>query len=541
MDSRSCRQAVLPILLMIVIFGVSMKVIAGNALSSHNRVPGRHLLQVDKASDTVKYSGDDTVRVDPLNKFKKYRGGYNLTNKHYWSSTIFTGVYGYTIAILWLLIAVAFGFYMLLVRFCGGSTENCRELQKRSECHKLCPLWPVLVGFIFMVLAILAVGLVLGANAKFHSRAKTVVSIIIDTADDASEKIYNTAGAMRNIKDTLQVSNGSRYTPTFLTDTSEKLDSEAADIQRQARKNRRLINKGLEIVYTVTTVTICLNLVAVTALSVSGFLRFRRLLYWLIALCWLLTVLCWIFFGFYFFLDKFSSDSCTALDDFQRHPNNNSLSSILPCDELLSAKPILSGVSAEIYDAVNKVNANISHLQATLFPNLMYVCNPFSPPPEYEYQPDKCPANTIRIGDIPKVLEIFACSDPNDGNCTGSPFLSASEYKTIEAYTSSIQSLLNAYPGMESLIECQSVKDAFSQILTRHCRPLKRYARMVWVSLVLLSVIMVFLVLIWTAKAIQDKKHQHPDGSVKPHSTAPEPQEPGKTKEFQDKVGYGSV
>ena len=28
---------------------------------------------------------DDTVRDDPLNHFNKYRGGYNITNKHYWS------------------------------------------------------------------------------------------------------------------------------------------------------------------------------------------------------------------------------------------------------------------------------------------------------------------------------------------------------------------------------------------------------------------------------------------------------------------------
>ncbi|XP_030536584.1 uncharacterized protein LOC115745269 isoform X2 [Rhodamnia argentea] len=540
MGSRSRRQAVLPVLLMIVIFGVSLKVIAGSTLSSHGRAPGRHLLQVDNASDTIRYSGDNTVRVDPLDNFKKYRGGYNLTNKHYWSSTIFTGVYGYAVAILWLLIGVAYGFYMLLARFCGRR-ENCRELQKRSECHKLCPLWPVLIALTFAVLAIGAVGLVLGANAKFHSRAKTVVSIIINTADDASKTIYNTTGAMRDIKDTLEVSNGSAYASSFLMTTSEKLDSEAADIQIQARKNRRLIDKGLEIVYIVTTATICLNLVAVIALSVSGFLRLRHLLYWLIVLCWLLTVLCWIFFGLYFFLDKFSSDTCTVLDDFQQDPNNNSLSSILPCDELRSAKSILSDVSAGIYDMVNKVNANISYLQATSFPNLMYVCNPFSPPPEYDYQPDKCPGNTIRIGDIPKVLKIFTCSDPNEDNCSGGQYLSASNYKTVEAYTSSIQSLLNAYPGMESLIECQSVKDAFSQILTKHCGPLKRYAQMVWASLVFLSVIMASLVLIWTAKAIQDQKHQHSDGSVKPHCAAPDPQEPGKTKEFQDNVEYGSV
>jgi hypothetical protein len=28
---------------------------------------------------------DDTVRVDPLKDLKKYRGGYDIKNKHYWS------------------------------------------------------------------------------------------------------------------------------------------------------------------------------------------------------------------------------------------------------------------------------------------------------------------------------------------------------------------------------------------------------------------------------------------------------------------------
>lgn len=53
---------------------------------------------------------------------------------------------------------------------------------------------------------------------------------------------------------------------------------------------------------------------------------------------------------------RFSSDTCTALENFQQNPENNSLSSILPCDELLSAKSVLFDVSGEIYNLVNKVN-----------------------------------------------------------------------------------------------------------------------------------------------------------------------------------------
>lgn len=96
-----------------------------------------------------------------------------------------------------------------------------------------------------------ASGLVLGGNAKFHSRAKTVVNIIMETANEASNTIYNTTGAMKTIRDDLEATSegnlGTRAS-VFLTSTSEKLDDEAAEIQKQARKNRRLIDKGLKIV-----------------------------------------------------------------------------------------------------------------------------------------------------------------------------------------------------------------------------------------------------------------------------------------------------
>jgi hypothetical protein len=62
--------------------------------------------------------------------------------------------------------------------------------------------------------------------------------------------MYNTTGAMKDMKESLGASNQSAavQASSFLTSTSEQLDVEAADIQRQARKNRRLIDKGLKIV-----------------------------------------------------------------------------------------------------------------------------------------------------------------------------------------------------------------------------------------------------------------------------------------------------
>ncbi|PIA33946.1 hypothetical protein AQUCO_03900067v1 [Aquilegia coerulea] len=476
---------------------------------------GRILLESNNPSNPGKDLAD-TIRIDPLDNFNKYKGGFDITNKHYWSSTAFTGIYGYSIGAFWLLCGVLFGGYLLATTLCCANRKN-RKLQKRVPCSRQCYLWPIIFGVSFTFLAIIISGVVIGGTTRFHSRAKTVMNIIIDTADGASDTIYNVTGAMRGIRDNIALSNEGDETSNFLNTTSQRLDMDAAELSREAKKNRRLIDKGLKIVYIATVTIVSINLVAVIALSVCGFLKFRKAFYMLLILCWLMAALCWVSFGLYFFLEKFTGDTCTALGDFQQDPHNNSLSSIVPCDELISAESVLLDTRVGLFNLINEVNQNISTIQlpASLGPNLVRICNPFSSAPEYNYQPENCPPNTIRIGDIPRVLKMFTCSDV--ATCGERQYLSNDNFKTVEAYTSSIQNLLNAFPGMESLVDCQVVKDAFTEILSKHCKPLKKFVKMVWASMVALSTIMVVLVLTWAVKAFHEKSHRFSDGSIKPH------------------------
>ena len=69
----------------------------------------------------------------------------------------------------------------------------------------------------------------------------------MNTANNASETIYNTTGAMEDIKNSLEASNVTDASDLLMS-IKEKLDTKAAGIQRQARKNRRLIDMGLKIV-----------------------------------------------------------------------------------------------------------------------------------------------------------------------------------------------------------------------------------------------------------------------------------------------------
>lgn len=71
----------------------------------------------------------------------------------------------------------------------------------------------------------------------------------MNTANEASETIQNTTGAMRNMRDNLGASNENDEASGFLSSTSEKLNAEASEIRRQASKNRGKIDKGLKIMY----------------------------------------------------------------------------------------------------------------------------------------------------------------------------------------------------------------------------------------------------------------------------------------------------
>ncbi|KAL0387991.1 UNVERIFIED_CONTAM: hypothetical protein Sradi_2680900 [Sesamum radiatum] len=202
---------------------------------------------------------DDTVRVDPLDHLKKYRGGYNITNPHYLGSTVFTGIYGFALAALWLLCGLGYGVFRLVMIICCKSRKKHK---KREDSHMQC----LLLALVFTLLAIAACGLVLGGDAKFHSRARMIIEVIIGRVGAASNTIYKTTGAMKNVSSSLSEVGTLTEATAFLNSTSLKLDAQAADIEKQAYGTRQLIENGLKLVYTVTMTIFSLTLTVVIAL-----------------------------------------------------------------------------------------------------------------------------------------------------------------------------------------------------------------------------------------------------------------------------------
>jgi hypothetical protein len=62
-----------------------------------------------------------------------------------------------------------------------------------------------------------------------------------------------------------------------------------------------------------------------------------------------------MYFGLYYFFDKFAGDTCAALEEYQLNPKNSTLGTIIPCSEKLYGGMILHNVSAGIHEIIDQV------------------------------------------------------------------------------------------------------------------------------------------------------------------------------------------
>lgn len=463
--------------------------------SPHNGAVGRLL------SETGNRSHSDlsrrTRRIDPLDGLRKYEGGYNITNKHYWSSTIFTGRSGYIIGALWLIGGIIFAGFLLASKiFFAKNNERERDGvidYFLDRCH----LVSVILIILLAVFAIVASAIALQGAVRFHSRAESIKDIVGRTALEATATIYNITGAIERMQNTSKLYNISSQSFDHLNSTVKALNSEAVEIQAKAEKNMRLVSKGINTLELVIILTVTLNLAVVLVLLVGRPLRLRKLYYMCIALCWVLTVLFWMYFGLYYFLDKFAGDTCAALEEYQLNPKNSTLGAIIPCSEKMSGSVILHDVGAGIHDIIDQVNSNIYTIKSEYtVKQLDYICNPFTGPPGYRYRPENCASGAATIGDIPQILRRLTCSELGGGaNCAPADLSSAIDYDKVQTYTSSIQNVLDIFPGTERLVSCELVKAGFADILGNQCAPLRRGARDTWAALAALSTAMALLVL----------------------------------------------
>ncbi|AES94526.2 transmembrane protein, putative [Medicago truncatula] len=432
------------------------------------------------ASAESSIHGKTFKRPDPLRHFKDYNGEFDVRNKHYLASAAFTGVHGYAFAGVWLFFGVALGIFMIVRCLCGGSLSlPCLD-------HYYLHIFVLLL--LLASLAIVASSFVLATSQKTIRRTEKLKDTVVGIGEEALGAINRNS-------------------------TTDDLRTNSRVIRRFIDKSEQSFNKAIDTLHTAHIVVLTVNLVTLVAALVLMLLHWRPGFIILILCLWILTSLCWFLTGFDYFLHTFANDACSAFEDFENNPQNSSLGSMLPCINDSFSGKLIAQIGSTIHTFIVELNSDVSLMYQLLgigeeneeLIGLVKICNPFSGPPNYSYSPHNCPRDAIRIGDLPKVLVRFTChQDDTKEECRrNGRFLPQTSYNMAHAYSRSIQDMLDIYPDLQKLSKCAIVKNKAAEIVSHQCKPIRKSTKLLWASMMSLSIIMVVLVFTWVVETLR--------------------------------------
>ncbi|CAA0841057.1 Unknown protein [Striga hermonthica] len=459
---------------------------------------------VDGHVDLDAYASSITGRIsrrpDPLRNFRHYGGDYDISSKHYLASTAFTGIHGYAVAGIWLLCGLSLVIFNVVIKSIKRSPSTIVDRSSTSNRILL------LLLLIVTSFAIVASGLTIAENQKSLKKARKLEETVRDAGNEASNNIGRVKAAMLRMQTLLQPYNSDICNQLNLT--THRLRKTSLSIQSFIRNNLKTWDQAIQTLYVMNLVVVSIDLVLLVAGLVLLHFQFRPGIIVLIFTCWILTTLGWILTGVDFLFHTFIGDTCLVLKNYEIDPQTNSLGSMLPCPKSTDSVQTLEKINYSIHAFINELNWKIREVIES---NEKYegipvveVCDPFSTSTNDSFSLQNCAENSIPIGDLPRVLSTFVCyeADSTSRNCEEEGrFLPESMYTVSLAYTQSMQDFINIYPDLSSLMKCSSIKEAFSEIVTRQCRPIELSTRGLWASMLALSVVMVVLVLLWIYRA----------------------------------------
>ncbi|KAL1196473.1 hypothetical protein V5N11_023164 [Cardamine amara subsp. amara] len=462
-------------------------------------------------------------RRDPLNNFRYYNGGFDVRNKHYWAATTFTGIHGYAVAGVLILAGICLGLYVAL----SDKRRHVSSRRRRYLDRFYLPMFLLLLLFIFLSIA--ATGIVIAANQNSKNRTVEMKETIDKAGEDVERNIRTVIVSLTKIQYLLLP-----YDPKtthLLNVTTHRLGKGSRLIHSFLRHNGRSIDLAIKISYVSHLLIASTNLFVLLLAFAPLLLHWHPGFIMVIFLCWILTTLCWVLTGFDFFIHTFAKDLCSAFNGFVQNPQNSTLTNLFPCIDPVHSDKTLTEISFMIHNFITELNSKVTESMRshalTAHPNTVssapgsgLICDPFVGQQLNSYTPQSCSNGAIPIGEFPNILSRFTCHNkdqPETCRITGK-FIPEAAYLKVYAYSNSAQGMLDILPSLQNLTECLAVKDTLSSIVSNQCEPFRASMYHLWASILALSLVMFVLVLLFLAKAFQEKGNSFAWFSINPTS-----------------------
>ncbi|XAR52485.1 hypothetical protein NMG60_11020599 [Bertholletia excelsa] len=479
-----------------------------------------------------------TNRPDILRGFKRYRGGWDIDNKHYWASVGSTGAFAFIIALLWF---VSFGLALVVHHCCG---RKIKVEDKGSHLWQRICL--ILLLIVFACTAVIGCILLLVGQGKLKDEVSDTLEYVVNQSDYTVQTLRNVTEYL-SIAKTLKVAQ--ILLPPNVNDEIDKVDAElggAADTL--SSKTSESSVQLWRVLHPVQSSLIAIAVV-VLLLSLGGLCMY----YWKISLAlscidfsfpvntfylfhtyphclqhriaglsifgheiaiqvfissgWLLVALTFILCGLFLIVNNAISDTCVAMEEWEDNAQAESaLSSILPCVDPITANHSFVQSKEVINNIVNMVNvyiysfANIDpgpgsfnyyNQSGPLMPPL---CSPY----DNQLQDRQCSfPYEVTMGNASQVWQNFTCVVSPFGLCTSVGRMTPDMYGQLVAAVNLTSGLQHYAPLLLNFRNCNFARETFQEITSAHCPRLENHLRTVNAGLGLMSVGVMLSIALW--------------------------------------------
>ncbi|XP_027363083.1 uncharacterized protein LOC113870805 [Abrus precatorius] len=451
-----------------------------------------------------------TTRKDPLDNFNRYTGGWNISNRHYIASVVFTAVPFFVVAAVWF---VLFGLSLSLICLC-----YCCCPREPYGYSRLAYALSLILLVLFTLAAIVGCILLYTAQGKFHGSTTNTLEYVVSQADFTAENL-------RNVSDYLDAAKKIGVDAVFLPsdvqsnidEVQTKINSSAVELSSKTKDNSEKIKEGLD------GMRLALVILAAVMLFLAflGFLfsifGLQGLVYFLVLVGWFLVAGTFILCGVFLFLHNVVADTCVAMDQWVQNPTaHTALDEILPCVDNATAQETLLRTKDVTYQLVNLVDKIISNVTNRNFPAaagpLYYnqsgplmplLCNPFHP----GFTSRSCAPGEVPLDNATEVWKKYTCEVSSSGICKTPGRMTPTIYGQMEAAVNISYGLYHYGPFLVDLQDCTFVRKTFTDISNNYCPGLQRNSQLIYVGLVLVSAGVMLSLIFWVIYA-RERRHR---------------------------------
>eukprot|EP00262_Sarcandra_glabra_P005017 TRINITY_DN1625_c0_g2_i2.p1 TRINITY_DN1625_c0_g2~~TRINITY_DN1625_c0_g2_i2.p1 ORF type:complete len:519 (-),score=35.57 TRINITY_DN1625_c0_g2_i2:173-1729(-) len=452
-----------------------------------------------------------TRRKDPLNGFKYYTGGWNISEKHYWASVGFTAVPFFVIGLAWFAI---FGLCLLLICCCYCCFPH-RSYSYSRTAYALSLIFLIL----FTCAAIIGCVVLYEGQGKFHGITSDTLDYVVSQANFTVDNLKNFSSNLAAAK---RVGVDNIFLPSVVQANIDgiqtKLNASANDLSTRTEENSKNIHNVLDSVRLVLIIIAAVMLFLAFLGFLFSVLGLQFLVYILVLFGWFLVGGTFILCGVFLLFHNVVGDTCVAMDEWVLHPHaHTSLDDILPCVDTATANESFYQSKQVTFQLVNVVNGVITNISNQNFPPragppLYYnqsgplvpiLCNPFAS----DMTNRECMTGEVDLKNATQVWRSFLCNVSANGICTTVGRLTPSLYAQMTSAVDISYALYRYGPFLAQLQDCTFVRDTFGTISRSDCPNLQKYSKWVYTGLVLVSTAIMLSLIFWVVYA-RERRHR---------------------------------